>query len=119
MPFIPKLLLTSVAILIAGYLLPGIHVSTFWTALLVALVLSFLNVFLKPFMVILTIPFTVVTFGLFLLVINAIIIMIASAWVNGFKVDSFWWAMLFSIIMSLISSLLENLVKHDESTRNF
>jgi putative membrane protein len=119
MPFILKLLLTSIAILIAGYLLPGIHVSTFWTALLVALVLSFLNVFLKPIMVILTVPFTVVTFGLFLLVINAIIIMIASAWVTGFKVDGFWWAMLFSIILSLISSLLESLVKHDESTRNF
>ncbi len=119
MPFILKLLLTSISILIAGYLLPGIHVSTFWTALLVALVLSFLNVFLKPIMVILTVPFTVVTFGFFLLVINAIIIMIASAWVTGFKVDGFWWAMLFSIILSLISSLLESLVKHDESTRNF
>ena len=119
MPFIPKLLITSVAILIAGYLLPGIHVSTFWTALLVALVLSFLNVFLKPLMVVLTIPFTVITFGLFLLVINALIIMIAGSWVNGFKVDGFWWAMLFSIILSVISSLLESLVKHDESTRNY
>jgi putative membrane protein len=118
MPFIPKLLLTSVAILIAGYFLPGIHVDSFWTALLVALVISFLNVFLKPLMVLLTIPFTVITFGLFLLVINALIIMIASAWVTNFKVDGFWWAMLFSIILSLISSLLENLVRHDESTRN-
>ena len=119
MPFIPKLLLTSVAIMIAGYFLPGIHVSSFWTALLVALVLSFLNVFLKPFMVILTIPFTVVTFGLFLLVINAVIIMIASSWVHGFKVDGFWWAMGFSVILSIVSSLLESLVKHDESTRNY
>jgi putative membrane protein len=118
MPFILKLLLTSIAILIAGYILPGIHVETFWTALLVALVISFLNVFLKPLMVILTIPFTVITFGLFLLVINALIIMIAGSWVNGFKVDGFWWAMLFSIILSVISSILENLVKHDESTRN-
>ena len=119
MPFIPKLLLTSVAILIAGYLLPGVHVNTFWTALLVALVISFLNVFLKPLMVVLTIPFTIMTFGLFLLVINALIIMIAGSWVKGFKVDGFWWAMLFSIILSFISSLLENLVKHDESSRNY
>lgn len=118
MPFIPKLLITSIAILIAGYLLPGIHVDTFWTALLVALVLSFLNVFLKPLMVLLTIPFTLVTFGLFLLVINALIIMIAGSWVNGFGVDGFWWAMLFSVIMSLISSFMESLVKHDESARN-
>ncbi|MEI7896648.1 MAG: phage holin family protein [bacterium] len=119
MSFLPKLLVTSVAILIAGYILPGVHVSTFWTAVLVALVLSFLNLFLKPLMVLLTIPFTVITFGLFLLVINAVIIMIASSWVSGFRVDGFWWAMLFSIILSFVSSLLENLVKHDESTRNF
>jgi len=118
MPFIPKLLVTSVAILIAGYILPGIHVTTFWTAILVALVLSFLNVFLKPLMVILTIPFTLMTFGLFLMVINALIIMIAGAWVNGFKVDGFWWALLFSVILSIVSSLLENIIKHDESARN-
>lgn len=119
MPFIPKLLLTSVAILIAGYFLPGIHVDSFWTALIVALVLSFLNVFLKPLMVLLTIPFTVITFGLFLLVINAVIILIASSWVDGFKVDGFWWAMIFSIILSFISSFLESLVKHDENARNY
>ena len=118
MSFIPKLLLTTISILIAGYLLPGIHVNSFWTALLVALVISFLNAFLKPFMVILTIPFTVMTFGLFLLVINAVIIMIAGAWVHGFGVDSFWWAMLFSIILSVITSFLEKLVRQDESTRN-
>jgi putative membrane protein len=119
MSFVPKLLLTSVAILISGYLLPGIHVDSFWTALVVALALSFLNVFLKPLMVILTIPFTVITFGLFLMVINAIIILIAGSWIDGFIVDGFWWALVFSIVLSLISSLLENLVKHDESTRRF
>jgi len=118
MPFIPKLLITSVAIVLAGYLLPGIHVDSFWTALLVALVLIFLNLFLKPLMVILTIPFTILTFGLFLLVINALIIMIAGSWVRGFVVDGFWWALIFSIILSLISSLLEKIVAHDESTRN-
>lgn len=119
MPFILKLFITSVSIILAGYLLPGIHVSSFWTAILVALVLSLLNVFLKPLMVLLTLPFTLFTFGLFLLVINAVIILIAGAWVTGFDVDGFWWALLFSIILSLISSLLENLVKKDESTRNF
>jgi putative membrane protein len=119
MSFLPKLLITSVAILLAGYFLPGIHVDTFWTALLVALVIGFLNIFLKPLMVILTIPFTILTFGLFLLVINAFIIMIAAYWVNGFRVDGFWWAFAFSIILSLISSALEKLVAHDESTRNY
>ena len=119
MPFIPKLVITAVAILVAGYLLPGIHVSSFWTALLVALVLGFLNIFLKPLMVILTIPFTILTFGFFLLVINALIIMIAGSWVRGFAVDGFWWAFIFSIFLSLISSLLEKIVTHDENTRNF
>ncbi len=119
MPFILKLIITSVSILLGGYLLPGIHVDSFWTAMLVALVLSLLNVFLKPLMVLLTLTFTMLTFGLFLLVINAIIIMIAGAWVKGFTVDGFWWALIFSIILSLISSLLESLVKHDESTRNY
>jgi putative membrane protein len=70
-------------------------------------------------MVLLTIPFTVITFGLFLLVINAVIILIASSWVDGFKVDGFWWAMIFSIILSFISSFLESLVKHDENARNY
>ncbi len=118
MSFIPKLIVTSFAVMLAGYLLPGIHVDSFWTALLVALVLALLNVFLKPLMVILTIPFTIATFGLFLLVINAAIIVIAGAWVNGFEVDGFWWALLFSIVLSLISSIIEKLVKHDEITRN-
>ena len=119
MPFLPKLFITSAAIMLAGYLLPGIHVSSFWTAMLVALVLSFLNLFLKPLMVVLTIPFTILTFGLFLLVINALIIMIAGAWVKGFVVEGFWWALIFSICLSLISSLLEKIVTHDETTRNF
>ena len=118
MPFIPRLLITSVAIMVAGYLLPGIHVHSFWTAVLVALVLGFLNLFLRPLMVILTIPFTILSFGFFLLVINAFIIMIAGAWVHGFVVDGFWWALIFSIILSLLSSLMENLVRHDENTRN-
>ena len=119
MSFFPKLLMTSVAIMLAGYLLPGIHVGSFWTALFVALTLSFLNLFVKPLMVLFSIPFTFVTFGLFLLVINALIIMIAGSWVKGFEVDGFWWAMLFSILLSLISSLLEKIVSHDESSRNF
>jgi putative membrane protein len=118
MSFIPKLLVTSLSVMLAGYLLPGIHVESFLTALLVALVLAFLNLFLKPLMVILTIPFTLLTFGLFLLVINALIILIAAYWVKGFRVDGFWWALLFSIILSLISSILEKIVAHDESTRN-
>ncbi len=75
-----------------------------------AFVLALLNTFLKPLMVILTIPFTIVTFGLFLLVINALIIMLVSAIIPSFKVDGFWWAMLFSIILSIVTWLLDGLV---------
>lgn len=118
MGFIPRLLVTALAVLLGSYILPGIHVDSAWTALLVALVLAFLNVFLKPVMVILTIPFTIFTFGLFLLVINALIVLIAGHWVNGFIVDGFWWALLFSILLATISSLLERIIKHDEVTRH-
>jgi putative membrane protein len=120
MQFIQKIFITASSVMLASYLLPGIHVSTFWVALLVALVLSLLNVFLKPLLVLITLPFTVFTFGLFLLVINAVIIMIASAWVKEFKVDGFWWALIFSIIVSIITSLLEKLINpRHENPNNF
>ena len=104
--------------MLASYLLPGIHVSTFWIALLVALVLSLLNVFLKPLLVLITLPFTVFTIGLFLVVINAVIIMIASAWVKEFKGDGFWWALIFSIIVSLITSIREKLINPNHENPN-
>lgn len=104
--------------MLASYLLPGIHISTFWLALLVALVLSLLNVVLKPLLVLITLPFTLFTFGLFLLVINAFIILIASAWIKEFRVDGFWWALLFSIIVSLITSLLEKLINPRHENQN-
>jgi putative membrane protein len=120
MQFIQKIFVSAASIMLASYLLPGIHVSTFWIALLVALVLSLLNVFLKPLLVLITLPFTIFTLGLFLLVINAVIIMIASAWVKEFKVDGFWWALLFSVIVSLITSLLEKLINpHNENPNRY
>jgi len=76
-------------------------------------VLSFLNVFLKPILVLLTLPFTIFTLGLFLLVINAGIILLTSSLVEGFHVDGFWWALLFSLILSLISSALNSLAEGD------
>ena len=80
--------------------------SEFLSAIIVAFVLALLNGFLKPLLMILTIPITIFTFGLFLLVINGIIILFASILVSGFYVEGFWWALLFSLIMSLISYLL-------------
>ncbi|MBC8487803.1 MAG: phage holin family protein [Bacteroidetes bacterium] len=106
MKFVLKILLTAVIVIITAYLLPGVHVRNFLSAIIVAFILALLNGFLKPVLVFLTIPITILTFGLFLLVINAVIILIASSLVSGFYVEGFWWALLFSLIMSLISYLL-------------
>lgn len=111
MSFFLKVLVSSFAVVITSYILPGVHVRDFITALVVAFVLGILNMLLKPILVILTIPITIITLGLFLLVINAFIIQIASNLVKGFIVDGFWWALLFSIIMSIVSWLLEIPVK--------
>jgi len=105
MNFIIRILISAVAVMLTAWLLPGIEVEGFFTAILVALVLALLNVFLKPLLVILTIPITIFTFGLFLFVINALIILLVGEFVGGFYVDGFWWALLFSIILTIVSSL--------------
>jgi putative membrane protein len=109
MSFLIKILVTSLAVLFSAYLLPGVAVANYTTAILVAIVIALLNTFLKPILVVLTIPVTVLTLGLFLLVINAFIILFASELVTGFTVDGFWWALLFSIILSVVTSLLESI----------
>jgi len=104
-----KFLSTVVSILIIGALLPGIRIkgSTFWTAGLVAIVLTILNFLVYPLMVILTLPITIITFGIFLLVINAFIIELAAWIIPNFKVAGFWWAMLFSVLLSFVTLLFE------------
>jgi len=97
MRFIIKLLLTAAAVLITSYILPGVHTPDFWTAFLVAALLAILNMTIKPLIIILTIPITFLTLGLFLLVINAFIIMLADSIIDGFSVNGFWWALLFSL----------------------
>jgi putative membrane protein len=100
-------LIMTVAVIVSAYLLPGVTlVGGFWTALLVALVLGLLNVFIKPLLAILTLPINILTLGLFTLVINAVIIMLVSAIVPGFKVDGFWYAFLFSIVLAIILYLI-------------
>ena len=111
MGFLVRLFFTWIAIIIASYILPGIHVSDFVSALIAAAVLALLNTFVKPLLVILTIPITILTLGLFLLVINALIVMMGAKLVPGFTVDSFWWALGFSLLVSLIVSLLSGMDK--------
>jgi putative membrane protein len=113
MKFILRLLLSALAVVLLANILPGVHVATFGIAVLVALVLSLLNFLVKPLLVILTLPVTIVTFGLFLLVINALIILMAGGLVSGFTVDGFWWALLFSLLLSLVQSILFAFLKED------
>ncbi|HEY0031138.1 MAG TPA: phage holin family protein [Bacteroidia bacterium] len=117
MKFLIQLVISTLAVLISSYVLPGVDIdgNSFLTALVVAAVLSFLNAVLKPIMIILTIPVTVFTFGLFLLVINALMILLADKIVDGFHVDGFWYALLFSLILSLVTSVLEGVKKRDEN----
>jgi putative membrane protein len=107
--FFARLISTSLAVILVAYLLPGVHVESVLSAIGLALVLSLLNIFIKPLLVLLTLPITVITLGLFLLVINAIILLIAAEIVPGFSIDGFWWAVLFSIILSVVVSLLNSL----------
>lgn len=109
MNFFIKLILSAIAVLLTAWLLPGVDVEGIWVAILVAAVLALLNAIVKPILVILTIPITIFTLGIFLLVINAIIILIANAIISGFHVDGFWWALLFSIILAVFSSLFESI----------
>lgn len=103
-------LLSAVSLLAVAYILPGIVVSSFWSALVAALVIGLLNALVRPVLIVLTLPITVVTLGLFLLVINALIFWFAGSILEGFRVAGFWWAMLGAVVYSLISGLLSRLV---------
>ncbi len=108
--FIGKILVTAVAALIASYILPGVDINDSVTAIILAVVLALLNGFVKPILIILTIPITIVTLGLFLLVINVLIIELAAKIVPGFTVRDWWSALLFSILLSLTTALIESLI---------
>jgi putative membrane protein len=107
-----RFLLGGLAVLLTGYLLKGgVHIEHYGYALLVVVVLAIANVLVRPILIILTIPVTVVTLGLFLLVINAIIILLVDYFVPGFRVDGFWWALGFSLILSIFNSIIGDITK--------
>lgn len=108
---IAQIIIAGLAVLVTAYLLPGISVDSFFTGIVIAALLALLNLTVKPLLIFLTIPITIVTLGLFLLVINAIMVLIAAGIVNGFVVDGFWWALLFSLILSLVNSLFGVAIK--------
>ncbi len=98
--------LSGIAIAITAYLLPGIHLAGFKAALLAALVLGLINAFIKPVLLLLTLPLTVLTLGLFSLVLNALLIMLTAKFVPGFQVQGFLWAVAFSVVLTLVNWVL-------------
>jgi putative membrane protein len=115
MNLLRRFIVNCIAVAAGALILPGIHIENSFLSLIgVTLLLSILNTFLKPILILFTIPVTIITFGLFLIVINALIVMIVGNLVNGFVVDSFWWAVLFSFIISLINSIFRDQEKRVE-----
>lgn len=105
-----RILFSAIGILLGAMILKsGVHVEDYFTAILAAAFLALLNSTLKPILIILTIPVTLITLGLFLLVINALMIMLASAVVDGFYVDNFWYALLYSLIISLFNGIFQSM----------
>ncbi len=111
MNYLFKVLLTALAVLIIAYLLPGVEVDDYGTAIWVAFIVGILFSILKPILVILTLPATILTMGLFLFVINAAMILLANSWIDGFSVSGFWIALLFSILLSLFESIIDKLME--------
>ncbi|MFM7218120.1 MAG: phage holin family protein [Bacteroidota bacterium] len=116
MRFLTRLVVSSLAVIFTSFILPGVHIKDALTAVMVAFVLSLLNAVIKPILVVLTIPVTIFSFGLFLLVINALIILLAARIVPGFSVDGFWTALFFSMLLSLITSIMEALSKQERQS---
>lgn len=115
MKFILKILLSALAVFLLANILPGVDVEGYVTAIIVALVLSLLNLIVKPLLIILTLPVTIITLGLFLLIINAIIILLADSFIGGFDVANIWWALIFSLFLSILQSLLYSLIGDDKN----
>lgn len=112
MSLIINWIISALAILSVSYLLKeGIHIENFTTALVIALVLGIINATLKPLFILLTLPLNIITFGLFTFVINAVLVMLTTYIVPGFTVENFWWALLFSVVLSLVNSFLHKIMK--------
>ena len=110
MKLILRFLITAGLVMLIAHFMSGVHVADFKTSLIVALVLGLLNVFVKPILLLLTLPVTLLTLGLFLFIINAVIILICTNIVGGFTVDSFWTAIVFSVVLSILQSISNSIV---------
>ncbi len=110
MKLLVRILITSILVMLIAHFMTGVVVDSFTTSLLVAVVLGLLNGFIKPVLLLLTLPVTILTLGLFLLVINATIILLCTNIVGGFSVDSFWTALVFSIVLSILQSIMYKII---------
>ena len=106
MALIIKWLIMTASVMIAAYVIPGITVRSFFSALWVALFLGIVNMLLRPFLLLITLPINILTLGLFTFVINGVIILLASSIVKGFQVSGFWIAVLFSIVLSIVNYVM-------------
>lgn len=114
MKLILKLLLTAFAVIVLSNLLPGITIDHYGTAIIVAFTIALLNMFVRPLLIIFTLPVTILTLGLFLFVINAAMILLAGKLVTGFMVSGFFTALVFSVLLSIFRSLLFKLLKEEK-----
>jgi putative membrane protein len=119
MRFLLRIIITAVVAFALSSVLRGIKIDSFWTAIVLAVVLAILNILVKPILIILTLPITILTFGLFLFVINAGIILLAGKFVNGFHVDGFGWALLFSLLLSILTSMLYKEREEDDRAERY
>ena len=116
MRFLLNWLIYALVIGIVGYILPGVRIEGIFAALATALVLGLINGILRPILIVFTLPLTILTLGLFLFVLNALMVLLAAAVVPGFIVAGFWWALLFSLVLSLLVFVLGEMTEPPERT---
>ncbi len=110
MRFLARLVLNGVAIILAAYVLPGIHIAGLFAAFVAGVILGFVNAIVRPVLFFLTLPLTLITLGLFIFVLNAICFALTAWLVPGFSVDGFWWAVFGALLVSIVSWILNGLV---------
>ncbi|QSS96234.1 phage holin family protein [Psychroflexus sp. ALD_RP9] len=115
MKLILRLLVSAIMVVVLANILPGVYVGGFLEAIVLAVVLALLNMFVKPILIVFTLPVTIISFGLFLLVINALIILLADSLVSGFRVDGFWYALIFSLLLSILQAITFKLAEKDQA----
>ena len=104
----------AASIIIAAYFIPGVRVGSFFSALWVALFLGVVNVLVRPVLILITLPINILTLGLFTFVINAVLILLASSVIKGFEVAGFWWALLYSVVLSAVNYIINLIVQPRE-----